>query len=590
MTQREQRIGRRTTIACVAFSVLAFLLAYASPVEYTLSDPWGTLLTAQAILEHGTVQLDAYAGAPVIADLDLAWQRRGHLYTFFPVGTSVLTVPAVWLARLAGRDMAVSADNSALQTLLSALTVALAFPLIFVLCRFFVSSFPSLLLAAAFVFGSSTLSTLGTALWSSNLTFLFNLLVLVLLVRDRYGSKTASPYLLGLLLFCSYFCRPTAALLILITFAYLGSRRRALLLRTALGFALPSAAFVLFSLAEYESLLPPYYAASRLGAGDWSTGLFGNLLSPSRGLLILCPYLALPLLGGVVWFRRVEREDFFALGLIWAAAHWFVISLYPNWWGAWSFGNRLFADALPAAILLTATVARAGLESCRGNPEAPPARAMKLAAILFAALTAAAVYIHGWKGLFDLHPYRWCQDGTYVHHLFDWRHPQFLASASNLEDHRRRHVLPHLSVRSLEEPITPASSGVIFAGWSRPVKDGTCRWSRGTPASLLFKLEPELPGAGPLSLEIVADTYRAQRIPLRVNGVEVGNLASTGGRNTASYAFELDRQILETNHLPLSDLLMVEIELSIAETPAPADLDRRLLGLCLRQLTLRASE
>ena len=364
MAKQDQTIRRRTRSVgpwCAAFSVLAFFLAYLSPIDYTFADPWGNLLTAQAILEHGTVRLDAYADAAAISDLHLAWPHRRHLYYFFPTGTSVFTVPAVWLASLGGRDMAASDQNSALQGLLSALTVALAFPLIFALCRFFVSAGRSLLLACAFAFGSSTASTLGTALWSSNLTLLFNLLVLVLLVRDRHGPKNASPYLLGLLLFCSYFCRPTAAVLVAVTFAYLGLRRRALLAPAALAFSLPFAAFVSFSLSEYGQWLPPYYSASRLGSQEFATALAGNLVSPSRGLLVLCPYLVLTVLGSVVGFRRLWRDDFFAFGLVWSALHWITISSYPNWWGAWSFGNRLFADALPAVVLLTAVVARTSL-------------------------------------------------------------------------------------------------------------------------------------------------------------------------------------------------------------------------------------
>ena len=566
-------------VACPVLSLAAFLAAYFSPIDYTFSDPWGNLLTAQALLEHGTVRLDAYAGAPAVSELGLAWKRQGHLYYFFPTGTSVFALPTVWLARLAGMDMAVSEHNSALQTLLSALTVALALPLVFALCRRFVGSFPSLLLAVAFVFGSSTASTLGTALWSSNLTLLFNLSILLLLLRDRdrpLENGAAGPYLIGLLLFCAYFCRPTAAALVLVTFVYMALRRRALLVRALAAFLLPLAAFVGFSLREYGDLLPPYYAASRLGHDELLTALAGNLVSPSRGLLVLCPYLALTVIGAFAWLRRVRGDDFFLFGLAWAGLHWLAVSSYANWWGAWSFGNRLFADALPAWILLTAAVARAGLED-------RPRPAVKSGAIAFAVLTAAAIYIHTWKGLYDEHPFLWCQDGTYVDHLFDWHHPQFLASAVSLADHRRRHLLPALPARPLEEPIIPTSRDVIFEHWSRPESGGAWRWSNGTSASLLFRLDADLIGVGVVQLEIVAGTYWPQRIPIRVNGAEVGVLVSTEHWTPASYSFALDPAVLGPE---------VEIEFSI---PGAVDLaslgaegggDTRVVGLCLRRLSL----
>ncbi len=598
---KQPTTSRATLIGVAVLSALAFLLAWFSPIDYTFSDPWGNLLTAQALLEHGTVRLDAYAGAPAISELHLAWRHRGHLYYFFPTGTSVFALPAVWLARLGGMDMALSADNSALQTLLSAATVALALPLVFVLCRCFLPAGPSLLLAATFVFGSSTASTLGTALWSSNLTLLFNLSAVALLARAPQKLElaarvsgpagAASPYLLGGLLFCSYFCRPTAAVLVAITFAYLALRRRALLARTALAFGLPLAAFMAFSLAEYGRLLPPYYSPERLGSGQFWTALAGNLVSPSRGLLVLCPYLMLTLIGACAWFRRVRRDDFFAFGLAWLTLHWLAISSYVNWWGAWSFGNRLFADALPAAILLTAVVARVGLKAARAR------RAWRLGALAFAALAAAAIYVHTSKGLYDEYPFRWCQDGTYVDHLFDWRHPQFLASASSLADHRRRHLLPALPDRSLEAPILPASRDVIFESWSRRESRGAWRWSEGKSAAILFKLDPPLPEPGPLSameplsLEIVAGTYQRQRIPVRVNGALVGTISSSEGWTPATYRFPLDPAALVADGP--GGAQTVEIGFSIPGAMSPASLDpagegdRRILGLCLRQLILR---
>ncbi len=580
---------------CLVFSSLAFLLTYFSPIDYTFSDPWGNLLTAQAILEHGTVRLDAYADAPAIADLRLAWNHRGHLYYFFPTGTSVFALPAVWLAGMAGMDMAISEQNSALQTLLSALTVALTFPLVFVLCRCFVPRRLSLVLAVGFVFGSSTASTLGTALWSSNLTLLFNLLVVSLLARDRRQDEPggANPYLLGLLLFCAYFCRPTAAVLVLVTFIYLAVRRRALLAPTVVAFSLPMTLFVLFSLGEYGSLLPPYYSASRLGSTTFPTALLGNLVSPSRGLLVLSPYLLLAVAGAVASIRRLRRDDLFVFGLAWLTLHWIAISSYSNWWGAWSFGNRLFADALPAAILLTAIVARARLRQT-GSQQTGPRRGAQFATAGLVCLVAAAVYIHTWKGLYDVHPFRWCQDGTYVHHLFDWRHPQFMASAAALADHRRQHLLPALTARSLEQPIMPASRDVIFEGWSRPENGGAWRWSEGSSAALLFRVDAEPPG--PLVLEIVAGTHQAQRIPVRVNGTLIGTITSTKNWTPARYSLPLDpASILGTEDRRPGEALAVEIELSIPGALSPASLDpegrgdQRVLGLCLRQLTLSAS-
>ena len=104
--------------ATLGLALAGFLAAYLSPIEYTFSDPWGNLPTAQAILENGTIKLDDYAESHAIAGLGLASRHRGHLYSFFPLGTPILALPAVLAANAMGLDMSSSADNTALPLLL----------------------------------------------------------------------------------------------------------------------------------------------------------------------------------------------------------------------------------------------------------------------------------------------------------------------------------------------------------------------------------------------------------------------------------------------------------------------------------------
>ena len=63
----------------LALAATAFFVAYSSPIDFTYSDPWGNLLTAQAIFEHGTIKLDAYPEAHALSELRLVqWALRDH--------------------------------------------------------------------------------------------------------------------------------------------------------------------------------------------------------------------------------------------------------------------------------------------------------------------------------------------------------------------------------------------------------------------------------------------------------------------------------------------------------------------------------
>ena len=357
--------------------------------------------------------------------------------------------------------------------------------------------------------------------------------------------------------------------------------------RTSGVVAVLGCAFVVFAYAEFGMLLPPYYTPSRLGSGAFWTALAGNVVSPSRGVLVLCPFLLPIVAGGAVFHRRLLRDPLLRLALIWLALHWITVSSYVNWWGGWSFGNRFFADALPALILLTIGVIKAALGAL-----AQPGQRRATAA--FVALGGVAIFIHSYQGLYNVYPFLWSQDGTYVDHLFDWQHPQFLASPASLAQHRRQHLLPAAAPRSLYDPITPTSAGVIFENWSLPESDGQWRWSDGTSATILFRTGPETPATpGPLVLEVVAGTFQAQRLTVFVNDVEVGTIDSRTHWEPATYRFNVAGSALAG---VTSDgdaaTRVVEIRFSIPQARSPASLDpdgrgdRRLLGLCLRGISL----
>ena len=82
-------------------------------------------------------------------------------------------------------------------------------------------------------------------------------------------------------------------------------------------------------------------------------GLAGLLLSPSRGLLVFSPFLAMSLWGAVLAWRRAEfaslRPITLATVLLLAVeSRWF------DWWGGWGFGYRRIVDLVPMLVVLIA--------------------------------------------------------------------------------------------------------------------------------------------------------------------------------------------------------------------------------------------
>lgn len=469
----ENHLRQHVPLWLLVLCAAAFVLTHRAPVDASFSDPLDTLLTSQALVEHGTIQLDHYVLDERYLYNPIQPAANGHSYSYFPLGASVVAVPAVWLARLRGEDMIYAADNRALQNVLSSWTVVVCTLLIFALCRFYLPMTWAFGVTGAFVFGTSVASTLGTAYWSANAALVLGLaLVLLLAMSDRRGVGPRTEALLGALLFLAYLCRPTMALLVPATGLYLVVRWRRLPVVFATTLACLGALFVAFSWREFGLVLPPYYQPSRLGSTQFWPALYGQLLSPSRGVLVATPYFVLTLVGFAVCWRTLLRDRLVAFCATWLLLHWLAISSFPHWWGGWSFGNRLFTDALPAAFLLTVLVARTARETL-------PGRALSVAVTVSLALGAVSVFIHSHQGLYNPYTMMW-NDGidSDEARVFDWHFPQFLATAITLQRHAREHALLAMDPYVLGTEILPTTDTVVRGGASSRsiLKSRARRW------------------------------------------------------------------------------------------------------------------
>ena len=254
----------------IGITLLAGIISYHSPITYTESDPLGSLLTAQSIIQTGTIRLDEYAGREYVPSLDEIGNTgrfrrfRGHCYYFFPLGTPLLSIPFVFHANLCGFDMINPADDAHIQNILSAVTVSITAILCYVLTRYFFSAGWSVFLTVLFVFGSPFISTMGTALWSANTTTVFVLLIVIHIIGHYRGISRIVPSLLAALSVISFICRPTALLVTIPAWIYVFWYERSALYRLLLwtiAFILP---FVVFSFSEFGRLLPEYYLPYRL--------------------------------------------------------------------------------------------------------------------------------------------------------------------------------------------------------------------------------------------------------------------------------------------------------------------------------------
>ncbi len=357
-TAWRERVTRAWTSAGVPLLVGVAVFVVHCRGTMGCADSMWSVPTAVSLVDHGDANLDEYL--PVVHarhELFTEW-HRGHVYTMFPLGTSLLVSPAIPVLRLiaraavgedAGRFRAleewqqrtgcptvagepiVSLHSIAELILASAIVALTAVVMCAVGSAEGLSTTGAATIAVIFAFGTSAWSTASRSLWQHGPSMLVLSLALLLQVRRRWAPAT------GALLAFGYVIRPTNAIALAAGAAWagLGPRRR------FAGFAVASAAvlaaFVLANRSIYGAVLPPYFRPQRIGAsGTFLEALAADVISPARGLLVFSPVLAFAALG--IALKARDRALTVLDGSLVASIllHWVAIASFPHWWGGYS--------------------------------------------------------------------------------------------------------------------------------------------------------------------------------------------------------------------------------------------------------------
>ena len=93
----ERKLTTASLLALVSMVLLIVSSVLAANVTHTTSDPWGSLLLSQIMYQRHTVQLDAYPKVKQRYGYRVH-EKNGHTYYYFPIGTSLFSVPFVAIA------------------------------------------------------------------------------------------------------------------------------------------------------------------------------------------------------------------------------------------------------------------------------------------------------------------------------------------------------------------------------------------------------------------------------------------------------------------------------------------------------------
>jgi hypothetical protein len=373
-----------------------------SHIATSFDSRW-TVYIAMSIWSHGDTNLDEYPAAIeqnnfyALECVDALGHVRtgppegctGHWYDSYPIGGTVLTTPlivaAIGVMKLlhplvrhlqaaqpvagitgpAQRSSEVIAGflngdyqiaHSLIEMEVASFLLAAAAVMVYFIARRFLPVKRAVLLALLFALATSAYSVAGRAVWQHTPSMLLLTIIIYMLLRagDRDNPRPSLAGWAGLPVALAYTVRPTDALFVAVFTLYVAVRHRRYLGYYLLAAAPVAAAFIAYDFSVYHALFSPYYRSDLIGfyPQNWpkmAMALAGNLISPSRGLLIFTPVFLFAIVSMVRMKWRAPLAPWLA---VLALAHWIVVSSYiTNWWAGHSYGPRFFTDITPIFAL-----------------------------------------------------------------------------------------------------------------------------------------------------------------------------------------------------------------------------------------------
>jgi hypothetical protein len=434
----------------IALFLLSLGIFFLSPISDVRSDPQYSILVSESILKHGTpalndiqipglvqTQLPSHPDPRVWRPFYELVRVNGRVLYAYPHGTSLLSLPLVAILSAVGISAIDSKGNYNHRGELWTQKIISSFLMAIAVCIFFESAcmlLPwswSLTIAIGAGFGTQIWSTATRALWSHTWEVLLAAcIVLTLLKKERYTNRRSAP-LLATLVSWMYFVRPNGAIAVVaISVLTLFCYRGEFFPYAATG-VVWLCGFLIYSSIYFGQFTPDYYRlGSAFHANGWIVAFAGCLISPSRGLLIFVPsVLSVSYLIARYWKTLPQRRlVWLSIGII--GAQLVMVSMWPMWWGGWSYGPRLFTDLIPWFVLLAILGSREYMD-CAARTRSVEQQTVTSQWVVPIALSliAISIFINGY-GALSIQTRFWngCPNiNNHQARLWDWSHPQFIA-------------------------------------------------------------------------------------------------------------------------------------------------------------------
>lgn len=345
---------------------LTIFVLFLVPVKFLGSgDGVPARLLPLSIIGEGDFDLDEMVdNIPVISEAYFVRHINGHYVSMYPVLPAILALPVYMISILAGFPVT-NPVVLCLARISAAIITTLAAVFMYFIFKRFISKKWSSALTIAYALGTSNWAVSSQDLWQHGTNQLFLILTVFALLKVKENEWFY--FLAGLFSGLAVAARPVSVVIVFFIFLYILQSRRKYLLQTVLGILVPLTLLAFYNTYYFGVPWMTGYGQSILALTNWETplvyGLLGQLVSPSRGLLVFSPFLIFSLAGIVfIWRKKSSLSQdqrllfrYLFFGLVF---YILVMSKWAYWYGGYSYGCRMLLDIVPLLMIFIIPVVK----------------------------------------------------------------------------------------------------------------------------------------------------------------------------------------------------------------------------------------
>jgi hypothetical protein len=269
-------------------------------------------------------------------------------YSFFPNFTAILATPVYIIPALLNWDDSIETFRI-MSRLGGAFITSLSVAFFWLLLRVKMLNLKlSIVLIIVYAFATNSLSTSSQGLWQHGSSQLFLTIGLLSLIKQKYNLS-------GLALGFAFISRPTNLLPLVIFGVYTLFKTKNIkqTVLYTLYALIPILLEVIIEIKTYGNVLNSGYAThTQHFTHNMIEGFLGMWFSPSKGILIVSPVLIFMFYGFYKAIRKHKLNDLnlYLTGII--IVHFAVLGTWYNWFGGFSWGNRMSSDIIPIMVFM----------------------------------------------------------------------------------------------------------------------------------------------------------------------------------------------------------------------------------------------